>query len=140
MADEEPSVGGGAFGGTRSSSGGITNVTASVGMRLDKTVAKQWLTTYDDLAKKVKVLRGEIKELNKEANKTTRAVQGRLAAGSAGNPSTSTASATASAIATTTALASGGGAAGGGGGGGGAHPRSQKLGPTGSENGLRATR
>lgn len=121
---EEPNVGAGAFGGVGATGGGST-VNANVGLRLDKAIARQWMGTYDDLTKKVKTLREEIKKLNVETNQTTRAVQGRLAGGGATNPSTSTASATASAIATSSALASKGGgggtvaAAGVGGGGGG---------------------
>ena len=111
---EEPSVGGGAFEGPRpSNSGG--KVTASVGMRLDKSVAKQWMDTYDALTKKVKDLKKEINQLNNAANRTTQAVQGRLAAGGATNPSTTSASATSGAIATTAALAGKGGGGGGGG-------------------------
>lgn len=123
---EEPSVGGGAFEGAGTTKAG-SSVSASVGLRLDKAIARQWMGTYDELTSKVKALRQEIKQLNTEANQTTRAVQGRLRGGGVTNASTTTAGATSNAIAANASLVSGGGGGaasamgmmGGGGGGGG---------------------
>ena len=119
MAEEERGLGDGALGG-RPASRDTSAVTATVALRLDKSVAKLWMTTYDELTVKVKKLRNEIKELNKEANKTTSAIAGLSSGGTATSASTSTSSAisaaTAESKASVTPKASGGGGGGGGGG------------------------
>jgi prefoldin subunit 5 len=115
-------------------------------MRLDKTVARLWMTTYDDLTKKVKTLRTELKALNQEASRTTSAINGVSTGANAST--TSTANATNAAITQTSNLvrgtggapSAGGGAAGaagaagaiGGGGGGGAGAALSMAGPYGA--------
>lgn len=51
---EERGVGDGAFGGSPRTGNNVSNVNANVGMRLDKSVARLWMTTYDDLTKRLK--------------------------------------------------------------------------------------
>lgn len=111
---EERGVGDGAFGGSPRTGNNVSNVNANVGMRLDKSVARLWMTTYDDLTKKVKTLRSEIKQLNTEASRTTAAING-LGSGGITSASTTTASATSNATATTARLVAGTGGGGGGG-------------------------
>ena len=131
---EERSVGNGAFGGqSRSGTGNTASVNASVGLRLDKSVARLWMTTYDDLTKKVIKLREEITKLNTAASNTTRAVQG-MSSGST-NAATSTAGATNNAIMQSAAMVRGTGAspqAAGGGGGGGMGAAMAMAGPEGA--------
>jgi len=123
---EERSLGDGALGGRSRSNTG--NVNASVGLRLDKSVARLWMTTYDDLTRKVIKLREEIVKLNNAASNTTRSIQGISSNGT--NAATSTAGATNNAIVQSASMVrtpqaagiggAGGGAAAGGGGGAGA--------------------
>lgn len=117
MADVESGLGDGAFGGSPASRD-TSAVTATVALRLDKSVARLWMTTYDELAAKVKKLRNEIKELNVEANKTTSAIAGLTSGGgSATSASTTTAAALSAASAASKASATGKASGKGGGGG-----------------------
>lgn len=140
---EERGLGDGSLNSGARTGGNVGNVTASVGMRLDKTVARLWMTTYDDLTKKVKTLRTELKALNQEASRTTSAINGVSTGANAST--TSTANATNAAITQTSNLvrgtggapSAGGGAAGaagaiGGGGGGGAGAALSMAGPYGA--------
>jgi hypothetical protein len=139
---EERGVGDGAFGGGSRTGGNVGSVTASVGMRLDRTIARLWMTAYDDLTRKVRTLRTEIRQLNQEASRTTSAINGVSTGASAST--TSTSNATNAAIVRTSNLvqgtggapSAGGGAAGAagaaGGGGGGAGAALAMAGPYGA--------
>jgi len=133
---EERGLGDGALGGrSRSGTGNTASVNASVGLRLDKSVARLWMTTYDDLTKKVVKLREEITKLNTAASNTTRSVQG-MSSGST-NAATSTAGATNNAIIQSAAMvrgpqAAGTGAVSGGGGGGMGSAMAMAAGPEGA--------
>jgi hypothetical protein len=114
---EERGVGDGAFGGSPRTGNNVSNVNANVGMRLDRSIARLWMTTYDDLTRRVRTLRDEIRQLNTEASRTTGAITG-TGGGAPSSASTTTAAATSNATATTARLVSG---TGGGSGGGGAN-------------------
>ncbi len=115
---EERGVGDGAFGGSPRTGNNVSNVNANVGMRLDRSIARLWMTTYDDLTRRVRTLRDEIRQLNTEASRTTRAITG-TGGGAPTSASTTTAAATSNATATTARLVSGTGGGSGGGLGGG---------------------
>lgn len=103
MAEVERGLGDGALGG-RPASRDTSAVTATVALRLDKSVARLWMTTYDELTTKVKNLRKEIKSLNAEASKTTSAIAG-LSGGTTTSASTTTSSAISAATAASKASA-----------------------------------
>ena len=121
---EEPSTASGAFGGS-SQNRNTADVSARVGLRLDRTIANQWLGTYDQLIEKVRKLKTEVRRLNSEVNNTGRAINGLgVGGGAPSSASTTTANAIASASAASRASvqpaaapAAGGGGAGAGGGG-----------------------
>jgi hypothetical protein len=116
---EERGLGDGALGRNARTGGDVSNVNASVGMRLDRSVARLWMSTYDDLTRRVRTLRQEIRSLNTEASRTTSAISG-MGGGAPSSASTTTASATSNATATTARLVQGTGGGSGGGLGGGA--------------------
>ena len=99
MPDEERGVADGAFGG-RSTSRDGSAVTATVALRLDRSVARLWMTTYDQLLTRVTRLRTEIRNLNTEASNTTSAITG-LTGGGGGTTSASTTTSAAISAATT---------------------------------------